>query len=243
MEGFETEFKTIARKNGNLKTLNFSNVKEEIKVNKNNSLYNINYAHKTVEYYKNLRKVKIDPITDKIVTDDCCFKFYDQWDPYTGERKGADPYGPLYFDPDTLIKYFYSNRLRKLWVDPIDEATGYYQGYYDDGVGGGEDFLIEGRGHHPEWYLFRLPIIDCYLTTDHKDQVITFGPKLTDEEIMNIEKEAEKNPGNYIKNYGKPRPQLSLLKHYYDEAIKKHSTKEGNTINTIAVEKLKLIHG
>ena len=27
-----------------------------------------------------------------------------------------DPRGPLYFDPDTLIYYFYNNRLNHLWI-------------------------------------------------------------------------------------------------------------------------------
>jgi hypothetical protein len=50
-------------------------------------------------------------------------------------------------------------------------------------VGSGENINIIGRGECPEKYLFRLPIIDCYLEKDYNKSIITMGPKLTIEEI------------------------------------------------------------
>ena len=188
------------------------------------------YDHQTMEYYKNLRKVKIDPFTHKTVSENSAFKFYQQWDPYSGERLQDDPYGPLYFDPDVLIKLFHTNRLRKLWGEPSDENNGFYAGYYDDGVGGGEDFFVKGRGDHPEWYLFRIPIIDCYLTKDHKTQVITFGPKLTDAEIAEIDSLGRKLGNNYKNLYGKERPSLVEMKNLYDIAISKNPPIENTTL-------------
>ena len=104
-------------------------------------------------------------------------------------------------------------------MEPINDNTGYYEGYFDDGVGAGEDFFLPGRDYHPEWYIFRLPIIDCYLTKDHRKQHITFGPKLTDDEIKDIEVKANKRPNNYKKLFGVNRPSLTIMKKLYDNAI------------------------
>ena len=116
------------------------------------------------------------------------FKFEWQWDPFTGERTKIDPRGPLFFDPDTLIHYFYLNRLKHLW---IHQENG-YQANYGDGMGKGIKFEIVGRGCHPEWYLFRLPLPDAYLNMNVFNQYVTFGPVLNYneiEEIYNLGKE------------------------------------------------------
>lgn len=179
-----------------------------------------NYTHQTLEFYKNLRIQKIDPISHVEVPENIAFKYPYIWDPYTGETLGEDPYGPLYFNPNFLIKHFYTQRLRKLWVNDTDDKDGYYQGYYDDGVGCGDDFHIVGRGYHPEWYLFRLPIIDLYHTTDHKQQIVTFGPKLTDSEISDIYHKA-KQTKEYRTFFGQNLPNLIEMKRLYDIAISK----------------------
>jgi hypothetical protein len=182
--------------------------------------FEIKYDHETREKYRVYRLRKMDPIMYMEIPEELAFKFKYKWDPYTGERQEEDTYGPLYFDPDFLIKYFYTKRLDKLWVNPIDEHNnGYYQGYYDSGVGAGEDFYLIGRGHHPEWYVFRLPIIDCYLTENHNKQLITFGPRLTDEEITEIERLANLRPGNYKNLFQRDRPSLTKIKKFYDIAI------------------------
>lgn len=182
----------------------------------------IEYDKITIKKYKAFRHRKMDPIAYVEVEEEYAFKFKHTWDPYTGERKNVmDKNGPLYFDPDILINYFYTKMLSKLWVQPSDEAGGFYQGYYDDGAGLGEDFYVSGRGHHPEWYLFRLPIIDCYLTKDHNKQFITFGPKLLDEEIAEIENKANKRPNNFKSLFGLNRPSLTQIKKIYDQAISK----------------------
>lgn len=207
--------------------------RKQIKKNNNINLYhslnnNITFDNHTMLYYKNLRLLKIDPITHKEMNDDNAFKFYDVWDPYSGERLFKDPYGPLYFDPSILIKYYYTNRLRKLWIEPHDDNTGYYQGYYSDAVGAGQDMYVKGRGYHPEWYVFRLPITDCYLTKDNNTQYITFGPKLTKEEIEEIDNKAALCNNN---SYSKLRD----MKQIYDIAL---SNKVDNEQNIKAVNTL-----
>lgn len=173
------------------------------------------YSKETTEYYKIFRQCHYCPLSHEIIDDDHAFKFYYQWDPLTGERTIEDPYGPLYFNPDYLIKYFYTFRLNKLYTD----VAGGYQGYYDDGVGCGEDFHIKGRGYHPEWYLFRIPNMHCYIPDKLSSQIITFGPKLTDDEIKDIYTKACKKPDNYKHLFKRERPNLIEMKKLYDAAI------------------------
>jgi len=177
------------------------------------------YDHQTMEHYRVLRLRKMDPIINLDLDDKLSFEFKYEWDPYTGERLGNDPYGSLYFNPDYLIRHFYLSRLNNLWVDAKDEKGGFYQGYYDIAVGAGEDMFIASRGHFPERYLFRLPIIDCYLTTDYNHKFVTMGPKLTNDEIADIEMKANKMGDNYITLFGKPRPSIVKMKQLYDQAI------------------------
>lgn len=196
----------------------------------------IEYDKDTTEKYKAMRFRKMDPISLCDIDDKYAFKFKYKWDPYTGERQGEDPDGPLCFDPDMLIKYYHTKRFDKLWINPIDDNNGYYQGYYDDGVGCGDDFYLPARGSHPEWYIFRIPIMDCYLTKDHNYQFITFGPKLTDEEITLIDKLANLRSNNYKKLFGHTRPSLTSMKKLYDQAITKEPYIENK--QEIAVERL-----
>jgi hypothetical protein len=177
----------------------------------------IKYDKRTMVWYRGLRKQKIDPIICDEVVEDIAFKFKDRWDPYTGERIEEDPYGSLYFNPVHLLYYYYSNRLNKLWMI----GKGAYQGYYDDGVGAGENFNIKGRGDHPEWYLFRLPIPDCYLTKSHNNNVITMGPKLNKEELEQIDSLMERPEliSEYIKYYKTNPPSIVQMKKYYDLSI------------------------
>ena len=134
--------------------------------------------------YENYRRNKIDPIllVDLPMNDmeeKDLFKFEYKWDPYTGLRsKQKDPNGALYFDPNVLINYFYANRLNNLWIDEYFDGNDYIQGHYGDALGKFPNFEIKGRGPHPEWYLFRLPIIDCYLEDEHSLQMVTMGPIL-----------------------------------------------------------------
>jgi hypothetical protein len=67
-------------------------------------------------------------------------------------------------------------------------------------------------GSNPEKYLFRLPIIDCYLADGHNYSLITFGPLLTDDEINIID--------NLINGFVKiPLRELKLC---YDKALEKN---------------------
>jgi hypothetical protein len=219
--------------------------------------YDFNYEDHTTDYYKTLRKTKLDPFTLTDTNDKTSFKFYDMWDPYSGERIGKDPFGPLCFNPDNLIHIFHGKLLTNLWVAEIDEGAegGVYEGYYDMLVGSGSDCYIAGRGSCPEKYIFRLPIPDCYLTKDHNPNIITLGPKFTDQEILDIERLAESQGQSYMNVYGKKRPSLSKMKYYYDQAISKTPSlimdiskltktqlqEEYNKANRKAVDMLKLL--
>jgi len=184
----------------------------------------IEFDEQTMEYYRALRKGEFDAISYAEVPSNLAFKFEYQWDPLTGERLSEkDPFGPLTFDVHYLIKYFYTKRLEKLWVNPVDENGGYYQGYYDDGVNAGEDFFLKGRGHHPEWYLFRIPIPDCYLTNDHNKQFITFGPKLSHKELEEIYSIAKKDKHRYNQLFKKKMPDLMEMENLYLLAISKNT--------------------
>lgn len=182
-------------------------------------IYKRQYAHDTSEYYKALRVRKMDPITLIELDSEISFEYKFMWDPYTGDILEPDPHGSLWFDPNVLIKYFHTNRLNQLWVEPKDEQNGYFEGYYDVALGCGSEIYIQSRGHHPERYLFRLPIIDCYLTSDHKGSVITMGPILSDEDIALIDSLAAKTTDLYKKTYGVHRPSLTRIKYLYDQAL------------------------
>lgn len=191
--------------------------------------------------YLGLRKSKCDPIGMYKVNIKNAFIYPYRWDPYTGEILGTDLYGPLYFDPDLLIKTFYTNRLNNLWVNPSNDSNGYYEGYYDDALGIGDTFFVSGRGHFNEWYIFRLPIVDCYLSKDHNLQMITMGPKLTLEEVEKIDKLANIKPNNYKSIFGKPRPSLVEINKLYNTAISNKTENIG--VNKEAVKKLIKMEG
>ena len=233
--------------------VDFSEYNEDILPDppKINSLYKrddkpILFDDKTMNYYKIMRYRKMDPIILQDIDYDNCFKFYDEWNPYTGERLGKDPYGPLCFHPDSLIKYYYENRLNNLWVNDIEQDGDYYQGYYAEAVGAGFDIYIQSRGYNPEKYLFRLPIIDCYCTPDIDNQtVITMGPILTDNEVAQIDEIAKYYGHNYLDQYGKPRPSLFTMKKLYDTAISIKPPllfSPSNIINDIMPQQLKEIY-
>lgn len=187
---------------------------ENIEANKK-----IQYDEMTENFYNTMRQRKLDIITHENIEEEYVFKFYDTWDPYTGERLDKDPNGPLYFKPDELIRHFYVKRLKNLWVDgKHDDSENDYEGYYDDGVGAGKNMYVVGRGHHPELYLMRLPVIDCYVPKDSDMSLITMGPLLTDNEIKEIDKKAQYYKNEYLKKYNKKLPNLYQIKMLYDFA-------------------------
>jgi len=224
---------------------NVNDVNDDNTVNDNtvndDSLYTENgkkiiYDNTTMLYYKTLRQIKMDPIGLYEVPEEYAFKFYEKWDPLTGERESKDPYGPIYFDPNILIKYFYTNRLNSLWVDEIDNADGYFQGYYDVAMGSGSDIYVQGKGNIPEKYLFRLPIQNCYIPKGFNKAIITYGPKLTDDELEMIDTLASltKYP------FGRKRPSLVEMKKLYDIAIDNApyiENSEGMTAEDLSIAK------
>lgn len=204
--------------------------KRQIKKPQIDSLYIRNskpvlFDNKTMQYYRVARARKLDPILNEEVSEQIAFKFGQQWDPYTGERFMDDPYGPLYFHPASLIYYFYVHRLTGLWKNEEDTPTGVLEGYYDMFAGAGDEMEVIGRGKFVERYLFRLPILDCYLTTDHSETLITMGPKLTNQEIETLERLScnQEVQRYYINLFGKQCPNIVTMKKLYDCAIKKPS--------------------
>ena len=194
---------------------------------------------KKINSYKSFRQNKIDPILFEQLPfrnydESSLFKFGYKWNPYTGERYNIkDEDGPLCFDPNILIHYFYTNRLNNLWIDGYYDGNDFIQGHYGDALGKFPDFEIKGRGKHPEMYLFRLPIIDCYLEEDYNKMIVTMGPILTDKEIKKIYSLSKKY-GSYFKNtYGYKKPNLVKLKTLYDNAVSPCSEYDNNINNNI----------
>jgi hypothetical protein len=165
-----------------------------------------NYDDTTTELYRTLRLYKFDPITNEEIPSNLLFEFKYKWDPITGQRTEIDEMGPLCFNAWNLYQYYYSNRYNGLWYPPIHP----FQGYYGDLLGCGQNMITNLRPC-PEKYLYRLPIIDCYLKKSHNQSIITMGPILTNEEINKID--------NLTSNLRKNKVSLQILKEYYDEAL------------------------
>jgi len=191
---------------------NIESNKTNIESNKSIKPIPIEYDKTTNETYRVKRLFKIDPITDQEVPDNLAFKFIFSWNPCTGVRGTPDIIGPLYFNVINLYDYYYLNRYNGLWNQPQEQ----FQGYYGDYVGTGKNIKITSRGYNPEKYLFRLPIIDCYLLNNHNYSVITMGPELTDDEISQCDKIIiQSHPKKSLSNFAS----LTLLKYYYDRAL------------------------
>jgi len=206
--------------------------KRKIKINgpiykKFMKLENNNNERNDVNEYIHFRRNKIDPILfielplDNMKINDV-FTYKNKWNPYNGEIIEIDKNGPLYFDPNALVHYFYINRLNNLWINDSYENNEYIEGHYGDAVGNGPHFNINGRGNHPDWYLFRLPIIDCYLDKNHCYQSVTMGPILNDDEIKRIFNLSKRYKKFFKETYGYKRPNLVEMKKIYDKAIDKN---------------------
>lgn len=198
--------------------IDFSILNREESIDKNQKKYiNIDnnetkYDNTTNETYRIKRLFKIDPFTDQEIPSNLIFEFKCKWNPYTGIRDKPDPIGPLCFDAINLYDYFYSNRYKGLWNPPVEQ----FQGYYGDLLGAGKGIKIKSRGSNPERYLFRLPIIDCYLPINHNFSIVTMGPELTDNEISNIDNIVQKShPKRSQPNF----TSLTMIKFYYDNAL------------------------
>ena len=179
--------------------------------------YNRMYADTTTIVYKGHREQKTDPVTYELVDIECGFAFPDMWNSFNGERTGTDPYGPLWFNPLTLLVTFYMSRLNGLYYEK-DGFAG-----YREYMGAGEDCEVIGRGLFPERYIFRLPIPDCYYYKEQKYNIVTMGPKLTYREICKIDRLLTHYYINH-KAFKKIYPKIGSLfklKLYFDIAIAK----------------------
>lgn len=191
-----------------------SSVNTLIKIKKisNDSSNNVQYDKTTNETYRIKRLYKIDPISETEIPQSECFEFKYKWNPYNGVRGDFDEIGPLCFNAICLYDYYYINRYKGLWTPPQDG----FQGMYGDMVGSGKIVNVKSRGSFPERYLFRLPIIDCYLPPSHNLSVVTMGPELTENEITEIDNIVTKY---HPKKSNSRFASLTMLKYYYDRAL------------------------
>lgn len=181
----------------------------------------VEFDDSTTDYYKSMRERKLNIFTqeDDIDTEKC-FPYSYVWDIFTGEKIGLDPYGPLWFHPVELVNYFEKKCLTNLWHDQVDENGGIYQGYYGDLVGSGNEMYVKGRGYYTELYLFRIPIIDCYVPKGTNMSLITMGGKLETEDLQLIDELMQKyHTKLYLKKYKKNPPSLLEMKKHYDIAL------------------------
>jgi hypothetical protein len=211
--------------------VNFDDINDDKQINDNlehDHLYDKEYDTQTIDWYKNMREKKYNIFTHDALNfnENEAFKFSQMWDPFTGERLGDDPHGPLCFHPDDLIRFFYKRRLKMLWNEAKNDENGGYQGYYGEAVGSGENIEIKGsgiKGICPELYLFRLPIDDCYLLPNCNKSIINISPKLNDKDIAQIDFLANTYHNLYYKKtFNKERPSLTTMKKLYDQAISKN---------------------
>ena len=205
--------------------------------------------------YHNFRNIKMDPLTYlklPLLNGKPLFEYPYCWEPLTGEVIDMDPRGSLFFDPDTLIHYFYTNRLRYLW----NEGKDGFSGSYGDGLGNGPEFFIPGRGYSQHYYLFRLPIPDAFCDNLSPQQT-TLGPILSYQEIATLFELSSVYGDNYQKMFGYSKPNILQIYELYHQAIKKHvvdletknrlglSEEDINDnkfiYNKLAVDKLKII--
>ena len=170
------------------------------------------YDKTTNETYRIKRLYKIDPFLDNKIPSNLCFEFKYKWNPFNGERGELDEIGPLCFNAINLYDYYYINRYKGLWIPPQDG----FQGMYGDLVGNGKNVNIKSRGIFPERYLFRLPIIDCYILSTQNLSVVTMGPELTEDEITQIDTIVIKL---HPKKSNTRFASLTMLKYYYDRAL------------------------
>ena len=66
----------------NLKSIHFFNKKEYVK-----SKYTLDFDSKTINEYKTMRIMKIDPISRENILEKYAFTVNCMWDPLTGEKK------------------------------------------------------------------------------------------------------------------------------------------------------------
>lgn len=185
----------------------------------------------TMNKYVTVRKQRWDivcycPMEDK----GSIFEYPYQWDSYTGERlldatqkPILDPYGAFCFDVNSLIYWWHSRRLEGLWVGEQQLGNEMLQGHYGDYLGTGQQIRIVSRGDHPEWYLFRLPVTDCYLFDGYDRSIPTMGPRMTNEDIKNIYEIASNNKvggrTQYETKFRVALPNLVEMKRLYDLAL------------------------
>ena len=209
--------------------------KNKIEIDNNN-----NDLEKTfiIDSYKKFRKKKIDPIMNTNIDYNLIFTYPYKWNNFTGEKNGIDENGPLNFDSHYLIYFFYKNRLNNLWNITDDNIDG----YYGDAINNGSNFTINGRGNHPEWYLFRLPLIDCYIPKNFKYNYITMGPILNYDEIVEIYNKSLLTKNKFYKRFKINLPNIIKIYELYHDAIREDSLLNFFNNNDLSPQTIKSIN-
>lgn len=177
-------------------------------------------------FYLENRLNKICPLSFEKVNNG--YEVENIWNSFSGNFTNIkDSFGALIFDPDFLVHYFYKNRLKYIYTHGDLNSTG----FLGDAIGKFPEFNIPGRGNHPEWYLFRLPINDCYI--DNKCvKYVTMGPKLTKKDVIDIYNIAKVNR-TYTSKFNNPLPNIIDLYDIYHIIINKCPYKIDSTVLSV----------
>lgn len=200
--------------------VDFTQVKKKEKRKRRS--YDKNYDDLTKKKYKAMRKTKECPISGEYVDERYAFKVKYMWDPITGEYLDKkDPYGPLMFDPIALALCFYMKKTNNLLSAEVDEGAdgGYYEAIPGDALGAGENINIPGRGEHPELFLWRLPVNDCYLEKGLNRSIPIKGPKLSRSDVVKLYELCRKSPRSHWSQTFKQIPNLVKMYDTYMIAI------------------------
>ena len=180
------------------------------------------YDDETTNKYKSMRKFRVDPIKREVIDKKIpTFKVKKMWDSLTGLFEDKDdPHGPLHFDPVELAKYFYLHILDHIWREEDEDN---YEDVLEEGplegLGTGENFLIKGRGEYPEYFVWRLPIKDCYVIEGTEKFIPLKGPKLSLSQIEKLQKLIEKCPKSHVHKTFINMPNMVHMYKLYMEAI------------------------
>lgn len=186
--------------------------------------YEKNYNDDTITYIDN-RVEKECPLSCDTMTDDNAFKYPYIWNALTGEIEGKDPHGPLYFNPAWIYRYIHSNILNGLWLN-IEGCAGQHDVY----LGRGQDFVRPNKIPEPNRYIFRVPIQDCYCLHDHNDSLFTLSPKLTDDDVQEIDRLIQEYNMDEVSGIYNDNTTLSKLKELYDIALNPYPSMKSEDI-------------
>jgi len=200
---------------------------------------NHNFNKDTTEKYYNCRINQLDAITGEPIENSKIIMFSYMWNPFTGKKiHQRDEYGPLCFNALILYEYYFVNRYKGLWIQE-DTLCDIQNTYGIEIIGTGNNINENHAMFHK--YLYRLPIIDCYIPEKNSDikycnsydLVTTIGPILTVNDIKKIDR--------IVHIHDPTRTPLKYLKELYDGALDNHPdiTKHKKMFSNLSDNELK----